>query len=191
MLLKANALVALRAVLALLFPFFFRLNDAPALWWSLGLLAVMGLTDVFDGRVARKTGTTSRVGELLDSMADGLARLTALIVFVANDLLPLWMVLVLVWRDLISWSLRFMDLGMGQDEVHKRLSGKVNGAAQSLLVGGVVVILLAAALSRTWPLMNLIWWLGLAASGTALWSTVDLLRTHWLTIQRFLGLAKA
>lgn len=189
--LRANWLVALRAGLALLFPFFFRVGDAPGLWWALGLLAVMGLTDVLDGWVARRSGKTSRVGELLDSMADGLARITALIVFVAADVLPLWMVLLLVWRDLISWSLRFMDLGMGQDEVHKRLSGKLNGAAQSLLVGGVVVILLLAATWGTPEPLNLIWWLGLLSAATAAWSTLDLVVTYRQTIRRFLGLVQA
>ena len=186
--LRANWLVALRAGLALLFPFFFHLGNPSALAWALGLVAVMGLTDVLDGYFARRSGKCSRVGELLDSMADGLARLTALIVFISIGLLPIWMVLPLVWRDLISWSLRFMDLGMGLDDVHKRLSGKVNGAAQSILVGGIVVLALLDALHLFSLPTQLIWWVGLLSAGAAIWSTIDLVVAYRNTVRRFLGL---
>lgn len=194
--LRANWLTLSRVLLALLFPLTFRTGETPALLWSLLLLALMGLSDLLDGRFARRhlarTGEAPvRAGELIDSVADGFARLTALLVFLDAGLLPVWMVLLMVWRDLVSWALRFMDLGLGRSEVHKRLSGKVNGAVQSAAVGGVVlVLLLAAGLGRE-PMAWLVWGLGGLAAATALWSTLDLLYAYRGTLRRFTGLMRA
>ncbi|WP_027481379.1 CDP-alcohol phosphatidyltransferase family protein [Deinococcus pimensis] len=188
--LRANWLTLARAVLALLFALSFRLSDVGALAWSLALLALMGLTDVLDGFFARRKGGGTRVGELIDSVADGFARLTALVVFLDARLVPAWMVLLVVWRDLFSWGLRFMDLGQGRDVVHKRLSGKVNGAVQSAAIGGTVVALLVArGLERPEP-TPVIWTLMLAGAVTSVWSTVDLARAYGETLRRFVGLGR-
>lgn len=188
--LRANWLVALRAALALVFPFVFIPGHAGWLWAAAALLLVMGLSDLLDGIVARRSGKMSRVGELLDSMADGIARITALMAFLHTDLLPLLPVLLLVWRDLVSWSLRFMALGLGEDKPHKRLPGKVNGALQSALIGAVVLWALAQASGwpAAGPLDRLLPGLTWAAALVCLWSLTDLVLHERGTWFRFLGM---
>lgn len=70
--LRANWLVALRAVLALALPFIF-IPGNDRLLLSVALMVVIGVTDLLDGQIARRSGKTSAVGELLDSIADGVA----------------------------------------------------------------------------------------------------------------------
>lgn len=187
--LRANWLVALRAVLALALPFIFIPGNYRLLLLSVGLMLIIGVTDLLDGQIARRSGKTSAVGELLDSIADGMARITALIVFVSHDLLPLWAVLLLVWRDLISWGLRFMALAFGEDKKHKLLSGKVNGALQSLLLG--LVVLRATAQAGGWGIaggagqaVNLVTPL---TALICLWSILDLVVNNRATWRKFLG----
>ena len=63
-------------------------QSSPAVFWTLYLLC--GLSDVLDGAVARSTGTVSRLGERLDTIAD--------IIFVA-----VWMLLFIPAIDVGRW----------------------------------------------------------------------------------------
>ena len=63
-------------------------QSSPAVFWTLYLLC--GLSDVLDGAVARSTGTVSRLGERLDTIAD--------IIFVA-----VWIVLFIPAIDVGQW----------------------------------------------------------------------------------------
>lgn len=183
---RPNVLTVLRIVLIVPLCLVFHSQQVGALWASLGLLAVMGLTDLFDGYFARRYNVAHREGELMDSMADGFVRLSVFLLLLADHLIPLWMVLVVMWRDLVSWSLRFMDLARGRDEVHKRISGKINGLIQSLVIGGILIALLWAA-SGSHPInLGLVQLFMLAAVVTALWSTLDLLYTHKQAVKTFL-----
>ncbi|GGJ19846.1 CDP-alcohol phosphatidyltransferase family protein [Deinococcus roseus] len=183
---RPNVLTALRIVLIVPLCLVFHSQQVGALWASLGLLAAMGLTDLFDGYYARKYNVAHREGELMDSMADGFVRLSVFLLLLSDHLIPLWMVLMVMWRDLVSWSLRFMDLARGRDEVHKRISGKINGLIQTVAIGGILIALLWAA-SVSHPInLLLVQLFMLAAVGTALWSTLDLLFTHKQAVKAFL-----
>ena len=86
-----------------------RLLGVPLfLYWVLGthqdgrailLLMAAGASDDFDGKIARRYGQFSRLGQLLDPAADRLYILATLLALVARDGLPLWWALVLIGRD--------------------------------------------------------------------------------------------
>jgi phosphatidylglycerophosphate synthase len=104
----ANLLTASR--IALLAPLAVLLSsEAPALRWAaLGLFALAGLTDVLDGRIARALGQASRLGALLDLVADRLLSLTLVLVLsAAGELRGAFAVAgwALVARDLVVASL--------------------------------------------------------------------------------------
>jgi cardiolipin synthase len=65
------------------------------------VLAIGGITDFFDGWLARRWNQVSRIGQLLDPIADRLSTITVLVVFLLRDVVPLWFVLVLVLRDVV------------------------------------------------------------------------------------------
>ena len=69
--------------------------------WALTVLALSGLSDWADGKLARLLNQTSRVGILLDPAADRLYILATLIAFVARDIIPLWLAVVIVGRDVV------------------------------------------------------------------------------------------
>ena len=60
-----NMITLSRIPMAVALPF---VQSSPAVFWTLYLLC--GLSDVLDGAVARLTGTVSRLGERLDTLAD-------------------------------------------------------------------------------------------------------------------------
>jgi len=69
--------------------------------WAIVVLAVGGATDYFDGKIARAWNQTSRFGELADPAIDRLYILAILIVFLIRDIIPTWMILIIVGRDII------------------------------------------------------------------------------------------
>jgi cardiolipin synthase len=69
--------------------------------WAIIVLVIGGATDYFDGKLARAWNQTSRFGEIADPAIDRLYIFAILIVFLVREILPLWMILVLIGRDLI------------------------------------------------------------------------------------------
>jgi cardiolipin synthase len=68
--------------------------------WAIVVLAIGGATDYFDGKLARAWNQTSRFGELADPAIDRLYILTILIVFLVRDIVPAWIIVLLIARDL-------------------------------------------------------------------------------------------
>src|SRR3954451_15070243 len=69
--------------------------------WAIVVLAVAGATDWADGKLARALGQASRLGALLDPAADRLYIVATLVAFVLRDVVPLWVVAVLLGRELV------------------------------------------------------------------------------------------
>ncbi len=68
---------------------------------ALVVLALSGISDYLDGKIARALGQTSQLGVLLDPAADRLYVLATLVAFAVRGLIPWWLVAILVGRDLI------------------------------------------------------------------------------------------
>jgi cardiolipin synthase (CMP-forming) len=69
--------------------------------WAVILLMASGISDYLDGRIARRWGMTSRLGELLDPAADRLYILATLAALTARSIVPLWLTAVIVGRDVV------------------------------------------------------------------------------------------
>jgi len=93
-----NALSVLRLVGVPLF-LWLVLTKRDAL--AIAVLMVSGVTDYLDGRIARQWNQMSRLGELLDPAADRLYILATLVGLTARGIVPLWLTLTLVGRDLV------------------------------------------------------------------------------------------
>lgn len=65
------------------------------------VLALGGITDFLDGMLARRWNQISRLGQLLDPIADRLSTLAVLIVFLVRGVVPWWFVVVLIGRDMV------------------------------------------------------------------------------------------
>ena len=88
---------------------FFRLGLIPLfLWVAIGesnmgwavVIAVLGfITDLVDGKIARRFGQVSKLGIALDPLSDRLGLASGAAVLIVKHLSPLWVVLVVVARD--------------------------------------------------------------------------------------------
>ena len=66
---------------------------------AIALGALTGITDYLDGWLARRTGQVTRLGEILDQFCDVVLELTLLTVAVSLGVLPLWVIVVHVLRE--------------------------------------------------------------------------------------------
>jgi cardiolipin synthase (CMP-forming) len=82
-------------------PFFLWLVLAGHDGWAVAVLMISGVTDWLDGKIARRWNQMSNVGALLDPAADRLYILATLIGLTARDVVPLWLTLALVGRDVV------------------------------------------------------------------------------------------
>jgi cardiolipin synthase len=66
---------------------------------AIAVLMISGYTDYLDGWLARRWGQVTRIGQLLDPLADRLYILTTLLGLAYRDVVPWWLVIVLIARD--------------------------------------------------------------------------------------------
>jgi cardiolipin synthase len=157
-----NALSAARLVGV---PFFLWLvlneHDAAAVI----VLMVSGFTDWLDGKIARRWNQMSRVGQLLDPAADRLYILATLIGLTVRDVVPLWLTVALVGRDvLLAFTLPVLRRhGYGPLPVH--FLGK---AATFNLLAGFPLLLLGEGDSLVSQVAHAFGW-AFAIWGTALY----------------------
>lgn len=101
-----NQLTILRIILTPVYLFFF-LSDSPVMKQiSLGIYIIAALTDWYDGWLARKFNYITAWGKFWDPLADKILVSAAFIGFVAAGYIELWMVLIIVLRDLLITVLR-------------------------------------------------------------------------------------
>ncbi len=67
--------------------------------WALVVLMASGISDYLDGKIARHYGLVSKVGQYLDPIADRLYIATTLLGLGYREIVPWWLVLILVARD--------------------------------------------------------------------------------------------
>jgi cardiolipin synthase len=126
-----------------------RLLGVPIFFWliigpqqdglALVILIVSAFTDWLDGYLARKLNQFSRLGELLDPLADRLYVVAALVALYIRDLLPLWVVVALLLRDVLMSLLLIYLKRIGITGVPVHFVGKA--ATMNLLYALPLVLL--------------------------------------------------
>ncbi len=112
-----NQLTILRIILTPVFLYFFLSNDKTFIQISLAIFLVAALTDWYDGWLARKFNYITDWGKFWDPLADKILTSTAFVGFVLVGLLPFWMVILIIIRDLLITLLRIYAESRGYNFV--------------------------------------------------------------------------
>jgi len=112
-----------------------------ALW----LFAIAGISDGLDGYIAKRFNYVSRLGSILDPLADKLLLVSTYITLGWLGLLPLWLVLIIIGRDvlIVCGALAYHRL-IGEYEMSPSLISKANTFFQIVL--GLAVVFSAGVI---------------------------------------------
>ena len=151
--------------------------------WALVVLALSGVSDYLDGYLARKLDQTSKVGEILDPVADRLYILAAVVGLALRDIIPWWVALILPARDIFLWGLVPFLRTRGYSALPVHYLGKAATAAllyafPLLLLGDGTGLVPTLAKVFGWAFAiwgtALYWWAGLLYA----WQVRKLLADH-------------
>ena len=114
--------------------------------WAAGVFLVAGLTDLLDGYLARKRQLITDFGKFADPIADKILVLSMSIMLAYKGFLPVWLPIILVFRELAVDGLRLIAVQQGK-VVAAGWSGKIKTTCQMILIiyalvfqGGVLML---------------------------------------------------
>ncbi|WP_425489397.1 CDP-alcohol phosphatidyltransferase family protein [Nocardioides piscis] len=168
-----------------------RLAGVPLFLWlvlgpeadglALVVLMVSGVTDFLDGYLARRLDQRSKLGEILDPVADRLYILAVVVGLALRDVIPWWVAIILPLRDLLLWGLVPLLRTRGYSALPVHFLGKAATfnllyAFPLLLLGDGSGVLPTMALVFGWAFaawgIGLYWWAGILYA----WQVRKLLR---------------
>ncbi|OFP31541.1 CDP-diacylglycerol--glycerol-3-phosphate 3-phosphatidyltransferase [Corynebacterium sp. HMSC068G04] len=125
-----NILTSLRI---LFIPLFAWLVLGGQEWWAFGCFALLMLTDKLDGDIARSRGLITNFGKIADPIADKALMTAALVCLNITGALPVWITVVILFREFGITIWRFYLLRQGK-VVPASQGGKLKTALQTLAV---------------------------------------------------------
>jgi cardiolipin synthase len=140
---------------------------------ALIVFGIAGFSDALDGYLAKRYNWTSRLGGLLDPLADKLLLLSAFITLAWLHWIPLWLVSLVILRDLIIVAGAIVyHMRIEQLDAEPSLVSKLNTVTQILLVLAVMFTQAVQELPALW--LDVLLYSVLA---TTVWSGLDYIWT--------------
>jgi CDP-diacylglycerol--glycerol-3-phosphate 3-phosphatidyltransferase len=136
-------------VVVLLTPFSENWLGVPRHILGVAIFLAAALTDYLDGKIARRRNQVSRLGKLLDPIADKMLISAALISLVENQLAPAWAVVIIIGREFAVTGLRSIAAAEGIVIDASRM-GKFKMQSQVV----TVALLIASSVSGKPPVAN-------------------------------------
>lgn len=108
--------------------------------WAMWLFAGAGITDALDGFIAKRYNMETELGRYLDPLADKILLVAGFVTLSLNNLLPLWLTLLVVTRELlIIGGAMVFQVVTGDLRMEPLWISKVNTVVQILLVVTVLI----------------------------------------------------
>ena len=149
----ANKLTMFRVIIV---PFFVVFMSVPAIpyrfLWALILFALASITDLFDGKVARKYNMVTDFGKFLDPLADKVLVAAALVCFVELGWTSAWVVFIILAREFLVSGIRLVAASSDKKVViPANIWGKLKTAVTMI---AIVVILIFGVLIGDFGLLE-------------------------------------
>lgn len=121
---------------------------------GLVVFVIAGVSDALDGYLAKRLNVQSRLGAILDPVADKLLLVSAYVMLTVLGHIPFWLVLIVVFRDLlIVGGYMLYTSHAGPVKMRPSIPSKLNTLMQLALV---TVILAQQAAGLAWPLAEIL-----------------------------------
>ncbi len=188
-----NVLTIFRILLTPLFIICLFYENKYARIWALFIFIVASITDAIDGYYARKYNQVTRHGKFLDPLADKILVSSAFISFAIMKLVPFWMVVLIIFRDLFVTGLRMAMESKGLTMITSKIA-KAKTTTQISVIIFILLFLSIQIFSYSWLrevidfiLVNrIIYYIALLATGFTIWTGISYLYKNRLIIKNFL-----
>ena len=138
---------------------------------ALAVFSVASLTDMLDGKIARKNNLITVFGKLLDPLADKMLTTAALLAFMREGWCSIWIVMIVLTREFAVAGVRLIATAQGI-VIPANYWGKAKTVSQMVFT---IVIMLLAELDATFDIFANAGWFTLArVSNIMLWITAVL-----------------
>lgn len=112
--------------------------------YSLILFIVAGITDGVDGFIAKRFNAVTKLGAILDPLADKALLVSSYVMLSILGIIPFWLMVVVVFRDVVIIAgYLIMVLFFGSVEMKPLLISKINTVVQ---ISFIIIVLAALAL---------------------------------------------
>lgn len=167
-----NKLTVFRMVLIVPFVFVMLsdVSGAAGKWIALTLFVIASLTDLLDGKIARKYNLVTNFGKFMDPIADKLLVCAALICLVENGKIPSWVVIIIISREFIINGFRLVASDNGV-VIAASYWGKFKTVFQM-----VMIILMIADIAALNIVTQIVMWIALILTVVSL---IDYLKKNW------------
>ena len=119
--------------------------------WALVIFIVASITDAYDGYLARKNNMVTDTGRFLDPLADKILVSSAFISFSIMGLIDIWMVALIIFRDLFVMGLRLLMSRRG----FIMITSKISKSKTAVQIGIIIFTLLFLTLKGfNWVLLE-------------------------------------
>ena len=113
------------------------------------IFVIASVTDFFDGYIARNFNASSKLGAILDPLADKMLMLTGFLGLMVIDRASSWAVFLILTREFFITGLR-IQMASENKKVSASMAGKVKTVVQMVAIGWLLM---------NWPFANLILWI--------------------------------
>lgn len=136
-----NKLTLSRIGLAFIFMFFLFCDGLWAKYVALFVFGLACLTDWLDGKIARERNLENDFGRLMDPIADKVLILSGFIAFVEMKIIPGWMVIIVIFRELLVTGLRVIAVKK-RTVISASLAGKHKTISQMAAIISILIFLI-------------------------------------------------
>jgi CDP-diacylglycerol--glycerol-3-phosphate 3-phosphatidyltransferase len=139
-----------RVIIAPLFVMMMISGDDSYVILACFLYLLAAISDYIDGWYARKFNLETKWGKFFDPLADKVLTTACFIVFVFWDIMPVWMIVIFIFRDFVTSFMRIMGSVLDYDMATSN-SAKIKTTVQMIFIG----IILALIFVRSTGIFNL------------------------------------
>lgn len=139
-------------------------------WVALGIFILASLTDLLDGKIARKYQLITNFGKFMDPLADKLLVCAAMICLVEMGKIPSWVVIIIISREFVISGFRLIASDNGI-VIAASYWGKFKTVFQMIMV-----ILMIMDMESLYLLTQAVMWIALILTVISL---VDYLKKNW------------
>ncbi|MFC1666714.1 CDP-diacylglycerol--glycerol-3-phosphate 3-phosphatidyltransferase [Candidatus Omnitrophota bacterium] len=136
-----NKLTISRIILAGVFILSLFIEGVGAKFVALAVFLIACITDYYDGFIARKNNIITDFGRLMDPIADKILILGGFLAFVEMKIIPAWMVIVIIARELLITGIRILAVSK-KKVLSAEMAGKHKTVSQIVAVLSILVFLI-------------------------------------------------